>query len=257
MSVSIELYRVFVSTLLIVFIPQDCGDGQICSLTDNLMTQDYLYTTGLAFNFTTLGFFLILYSIEITRENKLIKYLEVNPQNPRDDESIAVIFDIIPEEYKNKIYAIDYYYQKTTYLCICLYIVNTIISGHVVYQYALGHQTITTFITNVLFMLTKVYDTYYLANTDKSIFYSAYMRDHVQFNDIDIYIKRKIEETNDIELQNMNVELEIEPDRELVSTFKTPPFVDCAFEYEYKDHEKEIQAIVSNIIDKIADDPII
>jgi len=164
----------------------------MCSLTDNLVSEDQIYSTGITFNFITFGCFFVLYLIEISREKKLIKYLEVNPQNTRDNDSLELIFNIIPEEYKNKLYRIDYYYKKITYICICMFIVNTILSGRVIYKYSLGNQTTTTFITNVLFMCTKVYDTYYVANTDKSIFYSAYMRDHVQFNDIDPKFKRRL-----------------------------------------------------------------
>ena len=184
MSVSIELYRVLVSTLLIIFIPQNC-DGKMCTMKQNLESKEYTYNAGLIFNFITLASFMMLYAFEITRENNLIKYLEVNPRNPHDNESLAIIFDKIPDKYRNKIYRIDYYYQKISYVCLLIFTVNVTLSGIIIYQYSLGNQTTTNFITNVLFMLTKVYDTYYVANTGKSIFYSAYMRDHVQFNDID------------------------------------------------------------------------
>jgi len=183
-SVSLELYRLLVSSLLILFVPQKC-DGHICTLSDNLSSDNTRYSIGVAFNFITFFIFICLYGIEISRENKLIKYLEVNPHNPRDNESLATIFSKIPDTYKNKIYRLDYYYQKISYICLLFFIVNTGLSARVVYDYSLGNQTTTTFITNVLFMVLKVYDTYVIANTDKSIFYSAYLKDKVQFNDID------------------------------------------------------------------------
>lgn len=133
------------------------------------------------------------------QENKLIKYLEVNPQNPRDNESLEIIFENIPIQYRNKIYKADYYYEKFTYVCVFLFIINTSASGFVIYDYSLGNQTTTTFITNVLFMVTKVYDTFCVANTAKSVFYSAYLREHVQFNDIDPSLKAKLN-LDDIEL---------------------------------------------------------
>ena len=198
MNVTIELYRILVSSLLIVFVPQNC-DGHVCSLGENLIWTDIINNTGILCNFITLCGFIILYIFEITRENKLIKYLEVNPQNPRDNESLEIIFENIPLQYRNKIYKADYYYEKFTYVCVFLFIINTIASGFVIYNYSLGNQTTTTFITNVLFMITKVYDTYYLANTEKSVFYSAYLREHVQFNDIDPSLKEKLH-LDDIEI---------------------------------------------------------
>jgi len=210
-NVSLELYRVLVSSLLILFVPQDCN-GNICTLNDNLSSDNTTYSAGVAFNFLTLFAFICLYIIEISREDKMIKYLEVNPENPRDNQSLAKIFDKIPTAYKNKIYNLDYYYQKISYICLLFFIINTGLSGRVVYDYSLGNQTTTTFVTNVLFMATKVYDTYYLANTDKSIFYSAYLRDRIQFNDIDPSIKGKIESSKtDIELSVISSELTEHP----------------------------------------------
>jgi hypothetical protein len=198
MNVKIELYRILDSRLLIVFVPQNC-DQHICSLGENLIWTDAINNTGILCNFITLCGFIILYIFEISRENKLIKYLEVNPQNPRDNESLEIIFENIPLQYRNKIYKADYYYEKFTYVCVFLFIINTISSGFVIYNYSLGNQTTTTFITNVLFMITKVYDTYCVANTEKSVFYSAYLREHVQFNDIDPSLKSKLN-LDDIEI---------------------------------------------------------
>ena len=198
MNVTIELYRIFVSSLLIVFVTQNC-DGHVCSFGENLIWTDTKNNIGILCNFITLFGFIVLYIFEITRENKLIKYLEVNPQNPRDNESLEIIFENIPLQYRNKIYKADYYYEKFTYVCVLLFIINTTASGFVIYDYSLGNQTTTTFITNVLFMITKVYDTYCVANTEKSVFYSAYLREHVQFNDIDPSLKAKLH-LDDIEV---------------------------------------------------------
>ena len=214
-NVTVELYRIFISSLLILFVPQNC-DGEICTLEQKLIWErkDTTYNTGISFNFITLTAFVLLYIFEISRENKLIKYLEVNLRNPRDNNSLEIIFNKVPLLYRNKIYRIDYYYKKIYYLCVLLFFVNTVLSGIVIYDYSLGNQTTTTFITNVLFMTTKVYDTYYVANTDKFIFYSAYMRDHVQFNDIDPSLQRRISliemvtQENDLveNVENENVE---------------------------------------------------
>jgi len=192
MNVIIEFYRMLVSTLLILFVPQNC-DGHLCSFKENLVWQDHLYNTSLVFNFITLFAFVALYGVEIIRENRMISYLEVNPENARDNKSITKILENLPETYRGQIYSIDSIYQKTSYACILVFIINTIFSGITIYKYNYGNQTTTTFITNVLFMTTKVYYTYYIANTDKSIFYSAYLHDRVQYNDIDPKIKRDIE----------------------------------------------------------------
>jgi len=259
-SVSIELYRVLVSTLLILFIPQDCGGGQMCTLLQNMVSTDDVYSTGITVNFITLGIFLIFYAIEISREKKLIKYLEVNPQIASDNESLTLIFDIIPMEYKNKIYRLDYYYQKITYVCVLLFIVNTIISGIVIYHYSLGNQTTTTFITNVLFMATKVYDSYSIANTDTSIFYSAYMRNHVQFNDIDPCLKRRLStvgsvDNNMIEMIEMQEAIGVQGvQREhIYKKVEHVLEIESESDNDLNDSNQDIKDVLSEIVTKIAD----
>jgi hypothetical protein len=66
-----------------------------------------------------------------------------------------------------------------------MFIVNTILSGFVVYEYYLDSQTTSTYITNILFMVTKLADVYANVNTEKNVFYSAYMKGKIQYNDVD------------------------------------------------------------------------
>ena len=84
----LEIYRVLMGALLIAFVPQNCN-GQICSMSENLTRDDVMATTAVVTNFTTLGAFLILYFIEVKRENKMINYLEVNRFTPVDNESVG------------------------------------------------------------------------------------------------------------------------------------------------------------------------
>ena len=60
-SVALELYRVLVSSLLILFVPQDCGGGNLCTMTENMNSDSNLYTTGLFFNFATLFVFIAIF----------------------------------------------------------------------------------------------------------------------------------------------------------------------------------------------------
>ena len=62
---------------------------------------------------------------------------------------------------------------------------NAIISSIVVYGHYLDSKTVTVYLTNVLFMGTKVYDVYNTVNTKRNVFYSAYLKNKVQFNDVD------------------------------------------------------------------------
>ena len=64
--VTLEFYRVLVSSLLILFVPQKCQE-HVCTLSENMETESKLYTAGLAINFITLAVFLTMYALEVKR----------------------------------------------------------------------------------------------------------------------------------------------------------------------------------------------
>jgi hypothetical protein len=194
-TVLFELYKVMVSSFLILFVPQNC-DGHVCTLSENLVTPDNLYTGGLVINFLTMGAFLIFYLCEILRENKLICYLEVNQSVPADNESVGTALLALPAEKLNSIYSIDKKYQWAGWTALTMFVTNTILSGFVVYKYYLDNQTTSTYITNILFMVTKLADIYSTVNTDKNVFYSAYHKCKLQYNDVDPDKKKVVQNEN-------------------------------------------------------------
>jgi hypothetical protein len=185
-TLSLELYRMLTSSLLILFVPQNCG-GELCTITENLVwdPDQHLYNTGIFFNFLTLFTFTTLYYIEVKRENRLIKYLDVNPNLPMSNEAVKTTLENIALNKKNKILSIDKQYQMISYISICIFALNSLISGIVVFNFYLGSQTTTTLITSLLFMISKLFNIYSISNTEQNIFYSAYMTTRIQFNDLD------------------------------------------------------------------------
>jgi hypothetical protein len=183
-NVSLEIYRMMISSLLILFIPQKCGN-HICEFMENLKQPSQLYYITLIINYITMGSFLIMYICEIRREEKLIKVLEVNNTISTDNESVGKRLEVLDLEKRNKLFLIDEYYQYTSYFAIFIYIINAILSGIVIQDYSLGNQTMMVYLTNILFMINKFSNVYIIINTDKNIFFSAYLNTKVQFNDID------------------------------------------------------------------------
>ena len=59
------------------------------------------------------------------------------------------------------------------------------LSAIVIYDNYLDNKTITAFFTNVLFMGMKIIDIYAITTTENNIFYSAYIKNRLQFNDVD------------------------------------------------------------------------
>ena len=183
-SVILELYRVLVSSFLVLFVPQKCGD-HVCSLSENMVLENHLYSAGLVFNFITMASFLAMYTFEIKRENRLITYLEVNKSVASDNNSVGTALEKLPQDKRDSIWKLDKYYMYSGRASIVMFIINTILSGFVVYEYYLDSQTTSTYITNILFMVTKLADVYANVNTEKNVFYSAYMKGKIQYNDVD------------------------------------------------------------------------
>ena len=180
----LELYRVLMGAFLIAFVPQQCGDD-ICSLSENINRDDALSQSAIMCNVITMVSFLALYFVEVKRENKLINYLEVNRFNSVDNESVGEALEKLAVPKKQSIWDYDGYYQKTGYVSTIAFLFNAIISSIVVYNHYLDSKTLTVFLTNVLFMGSKVADVFSTVNTKKNVFYSAYLKDKVQFNDVD------------------------------------------------------------------------
>ena len=180
----LEIYRVLMGAFLILFVPQNCDDG-ICSVTQIANREDALSQITLALNALTMFSFLGMYLVEVKRENKLINYLEVNRFTPVDNESVGDSLESLPTLKKQTILDYDGYYQKAGYVSTGAFIINAILSSIVVYSNYLDNTTLTVYLTNLLFMGMKVVDVYSTVNTKKNIFYSAYLKNKVQFNDVD------------------------------------------------------------------------
>jgi hypothetical protein len=202
-TVILEMYRVMVSSLLVLFVPQKCDD-HVCSMNENMVWMDSLYNSGLVVNFITMASFIIMYYYELKRENKLITYLEVNKSVASDNETIGKVLESLSIEKRENILYFDKAYQRMGYFMLFMFAFNTILSGFVVYEYYLDNQTTSTYITNILFMITKLADVYSTVNTEKNIFYSAYMKGKIQFNDVDPNKRLLIENVKEPFLENVN-----------------------------------------------------
>ena len=215
--VALEMYRVIVSSFLVLFVPQKCDD-HVCTLSENMVLENDLYTAGLVFNFLTMAAFLAMYTLEVKRENRLITYLEVNKVKASDNESVGLALNKLSVDKRDSIWELDKYYIYSGWTAIIMFIINTILSGFVVYEYYLDSQTTSTYITNILFMVTKLADVHSNVSTEKNVFYSAYLKGKVQYNDVDPDKILKIEDEKKddysvvpgVELATIKVEEKVE-----------------------------------------------
>ena len=195
----LELYRVIMGSMLVIFVPQNCGD-HICGMFENTTVVPEVYTTAIVMNVYSLVCFLIMYTVEIKRENRLISYLEVDKHLPFDNDSIEDALVKLPDDKHASILAYDGYYLHSGYLALSAFVLNAGISGYVVFVNYLDDKTMTVYLTNILFMALKVKETYDIVNTKKNIFYSAYLTDRIQFNAVD---KDHLIETDDSSLTTL------------------------------------------------------
>lgn len=180
----LEIYRVLMGAFLTIFVPQKCGDHS-CGMSETINRTGELEMTALSFNTITMLTFLFLYTIEVKRENKLITYLDVNRFTPVDDDSVGDCLERLPKKKHDSILQYDKYYQQAGYAATGMYLLNAIFSSIVVYSNYLDSTTVTVYVTNLLFMALKVADVYSTVNTKKNVFYSAYLKDKIQYNDVD------------------------------------------------------------------------
>lgn len=181
----LELYRVLMGAMLLMFVPQKCDDHS-CSLTELMFTDaGAAYDANYVINFFTIGSFLLLYVVEFRREHKMIDYLDVNPKFASDNTSVGNALMLLPEKRRNIILSLDHNYQRATYLSMFFFVVNTIFSGCSVYDKYLDSKTTSVFFTNIIFLAMKLIDANALANTETNIFYSAYLKNRVQYNYVD------------------------------------------------------------------------
>lgn len=180
----VELYRVLVGSLLMMFVPQKCGDD-VCAMTELVDSSNPLHNTTLAMNILSLCAFCSLYFVEVKRENKLISYLEVDKTVPTDNDSVGEALIQLPVSKKDNILYLDGLYQKVSYVAMAAFVINSGFSGYTVFTHYLDDKTFTVYLTNVLFMAFKLKESYDISNTKKNVFISAYLTQPVQYNNVD------------------------------------------------------------------------
>ena len=87
-SFVLELYRVLMGTMLIMFVPQKCGE-EMCGITDNMFRSTDVYSANAGINIATLIAFVYLYVVEVRRENTLITYLDINKEFACDNDAVG------------------------------------------------------------------------------------------------------------------------------------------------------------------------
>ena len=146
-------FKVIMASMLCVFVPQKCNDG-ICTLSENITDLIEYNMFVLFFNIFTLFIFVILYCVELCREQWMISHFDYN------DQLADLHLSTYKNEYPNlfeKLKKYNYMYFTAYKTVRLIYVLNFIFSAVLVYHYYyLDYRSITVLLTNILLCWQKI-----------------------------------------------------------------------------------------------------
>jgi hypothetical protein len=190
-----EVYRVIISSYLIVFVPQNCG-GYSCTILQNLQPNDNLEYSALIFNSFMAFYFIMLFLIEFVREKNIRKYLIADKGTSTDKDQLIKMLSSMNVDSRREILRFNNLYRihsRTLFVC---FFFNMGVSCAVIYKNYLNNTTVTVFITNALFMINRIHKALKITSSGEYNIYSAYRIDSVLYNrDRETWLDKQMEET--------------------------------------------------------------
>ena len=185
LSLALESYRSVMGCCLLLFVSQKCND-HICSLFENIFQFSMMYKIGYILNLLTLCSMAVLYYFEIIRENGFIEYLEVDSTKSNDTGSVRKELKAMCADHHNYIIQIDNNFKFISKYVIIITAANILYSSWLILAYHyLDIRTVTTLVTNIIFISTKLISVYVTVFSEDYIFYSSYLKKKTQFNTVD------------------------------------------------------------------------
>lgn len=150
-----ELIRMVNSCLLVIVIPQNCGDGRNCTFKENFEDLNRENIAAVVFNFVVFACYWVAYGFAKHRDNFLIDTLEDDPTVSRDN------IDQVYQQFHKQIYLPIIEYNRrlfwTAITLAILYLVNTVLSTYVIIDFFIGYTVIFQILLNVLISVAIIY----------------------------------------------------------------------------------------------------
>lgn len=183
----LEMFKIVMSCLLVVFVAQNCGNDINCTFEENFVELIDLNKAALGWNFITLGFFLMCYYTASRRERILIDYFDTDLNLPINNIAKVVL------RYPRAGSTLTMFNTRLFWFSISLiivFIVNLALSAAVIFgNYYLGYQSVFQFISQVLLSTSVVYRFLFVSQKDEAL--SAFIDDPRFYNEIDkTYVER-------------------------------------------------------------------
>lgn len=179
----IEIFKVAMASFLSMSVIQNC-DGEVCSYSENLKRSSKYGEFVVGVNALNIICFAILYFYEFNREMFLIEYLDINKK--QGDYHLPNVINDYPA-IKAKLIRYNRLYYNSTKCLLLLTGINWITSGILVFKSFYSFKTITSYLTNILLIITKLSDSYSISKESFKHTYglSAYIKEYTSFNVID------------------------------------------------------------------------
>ena len=179
----LQIYKITTGTMMSLFIPQSCGD-RMCSLTENYKNSELYHKTIFYWNTFSMFLFLLCYSVELSREEWCVKYLDIDNNFP--DNSLKEII-VKEKDLDKKMDKLNKYYYDILIGTSITYFINMLLTIKMINDNYHSNSTISCFMSFSLLVLMKIYNSWTVAyqsvKNDKMM--SAYMCEFVSFNVLD------------------------------------------------------------------------
>ena len=149
----LEFYKVLMGSFLILFVPQKCGD-HICSARENIQNE----TACFVINIISCLMLIILYIVELRRENWCITFLDIDPK--KSNENLDSEIENYPE-IKTQMQKINKDYKNWAIACVASQSINIVISTTFIGIHWPGGVAFAPLVGYIILMLTKLYNTYF------------------------------------------------------------------------------------------------
>lgn len=179
------VFQMLASSFLVLTVPQLCGDVRACSVWENLTIQSPLHGGVLALNALTAAILLLLSVVEVQRENLLVEYLEVSPTLSFTGEAVKERLRQLRPTHEAKLHRVDGIYRVVAIGALVVFCINGLASAYLLFDNALNLQTYTTFAAYALLLGTRLAYSGYIAYSEAFVFFSVFLTNTVQFNDVD------------------------------------------------------------------------
>jgi len=178
---TVELCRIGMGCFTSIFVSYTCGENE-CTLNEKFYPTEISAIIILILNCISFLSFVILYGIELYRENWLIEYLDKKEDLPEND-----LENHLPPELKIELIKLNKRYYIISVATLIIFVINVLSCGVFIFKSYNSFSTATTFVSFTLLLLQKVYYSYSISKLDngKCSAHSSFLTIPYIFNTVD------------------------------------------------------------------------